>query len=86
MNVFKTVAKGNMGLSVSLQVAFKGEIGLDAGGVTLEFFLTLFEEMVHPEYGLFMYCETTSPMWFPTNVSQHQLKLFWPKRPRACEL
>ncbi|XP_059578286.1 probable E3 ubiquitin-protein ligase HERC6 isoform X1 [Alligator mississippiensis] len=63
-------------LKKELMVAFKGEIGLDAGGVTLEFFLTLFEEMVHPEYGLFMYCETTSPMWFPTNPSIEKKKYY----------
>ncbi|XP_019408257.1 PREDICTED: probable E3 ubiquitin-protein ligase HERC6 isoform X6 [Crocodylus porosus] len=63
-------------LKKQLMVAFKGEIGLDAGGVTIEFFLTLFEEMVHPDYGLFMYCETTSPMWFPTSPSIEKKKYY----------
>ncbi|XP_019408254.1 PREDICTED: probable E3 ubiquitin-protein ligase HERC6 isoform X4 [Crocodylus porosus] len=63
-------------LQQGAKVAFKGEIGLDAGGVTIEFFLTLFEEMVHPDYGLFMYCETTSPMWFPTSPSIEKKKYY----------
>uniref|UniRef100_A0A8C8VK87 HECT and RLD domain containing E3 ubiquitin protein ligase family member 6 n=1 Tax=Pelusios castaneus TaxID=367368 RepID=A0A8C8VK87_9SAUR len=58
-------------------VQFEGELsGLDAGGVTLEFFLYVFEEMVNPHYGMFMYCEPASPMWFPTRPSVEKKKYF----------
>uniref|UniRef100_A0A8C4WH69 HECT and RLD domain containing E3 ubiquitin protein ligase family member 6 n=1 Tax=Gopherus evgoodei TaxID=1825980 RepID=A0A8C4WH69_9SAUR len=63
--------------SVFLQVQFEGELGgLDAGGVILEFFLYLFEEMVNPQYGMFVYCDPASPMWFPTSPSVEKKKYF----------
>ncbi|XP_067413265.1 probable E3 ubiquitin-protein ligase HERC6 [Emydura macquarii macquarii] len=64
-------------LKKQLLVQFEGELrGLDAGGVTLEFFLYLFEEMVNPQYGMFMYCDPASPMWFPTSSSVEKKKYF----------
>ena len=51
------------------QVSFSGEIGLDSGGVKVEFFHCLFEEMTRPEYGMFTYPEEASYMWFPVRVS-----------------
>ncbi|XP_073196778.1 probable E3 ubiquitin-protein ligase HERC6 isoform X4 [Lepidochelys kempii] len=58
-------------------VQFEGELmGLDAGGVTLEFFLYVFEEMVNPQYGMFIYCDPASPMWFPTSSSVEKKKYF----------
>uniref|UniRef100_F6QU60 HECT and RLD domain containing E3 ubiquitin protein ligase family member 6 n=1 Tax=Monodelphis domestica TaxID=13616 RepID=F6QU60_MONDO len=50
-----------------LLVEFIGEIGLDFGGVRKEFFYYMFKEMIQPEYGMFVYSETSSLMWFPTN-------------------
>lgn len=50
------------------QVSFSGEIGHDFGGVRAEFFHCLFEEMTQPEYGMFMYPEEDSYMWFPVRV------------------
>ncbi|XP_050801438.1 E3 ISG15--protein ligase HERC5-like [Gopherus flavomarginatus] len=80
-------------LKKQLLVQFEGELGgLDAGGVILEFFLYLFEEMVNPQYGMFVYCDPASPMWFPTSVSQNLLKPFRlenksksNKMPRCCQ-
>ncbi|XP_074922250.1 putative E3 ubiquitin-protein ligase HERC6 isoform X2 [Chelonoidis abingdonii] len=64
-------------LKKQLLVQFEGELrGLDAGGVTLEFFLYLFEEMVNPQYGMFVYCDPASPMWFPTSPSVEKKKYF----------
>uniref|UniRef100_A0A8C3H7G1 HECT and RLD domain containing E3 ubiquitin protein ligase family member 6 n=1 Tax=Chrysemys picta bellii TaxID=8478 RepID=A0A8C3H7G1_CHRPI len=64
-------------LKKQLLVQFEGELrGLDAGGVTLEFFLYVFEEMVDPQYGMFVYCDPASPMWFPTSPSVEKKKYF----------
>ncbi|XP_073196774.1 probable E3 ubiquitin-protein ligase HERC6 isoform X1 [Lepidochelys kempii] len=64
-------------LKKQLLVQFEGELmGLDAGGVTLEFFLYVFEEMVNPQYGMFIYCDPASPMWFPTSSSVEKKKYF----------
>lgn len=35
----------------------------------VEFFFCVFDELVWPDYGMFMYCEQNSPMWFPAKVS-----------------
>uniref|UniRef100_A0A8D0L6K0 HECT-type E3 ubiquitin transferase n=1 Tax=Sphenodon punctatus TaxID=8508 RepID=A0A8D0L6K0_SPHPU len=64
-------------LRKELLIEFEGELpGLDAGGVTLNFFLYLFEEMVQPDFGMFMYCEPNSPMWFPTSPQVEKKKYF----------
>lgn len=34
-----------------------------------EFFHCIFEEMTDPKYGMFMYPEKSSNMWFPASVS-----------------
>ncbi|KAM6220950.1 E3 ISG15--protein ligase HERC5 [Rhynchocyon petersi] len=52
-------------LRKELLVSFSGEIGYDFGGVRTEFFQCIFEEMTQPEYGMFIYPEETSNMWFP---------------------
>ncbi|XP_074130227.1 putative E3 ubiquitin-protein ligase HERC6 isoform X2 [Sminthopsis crassicaudata] len=52
-------------LKKELLVSFTNEIGLDPGGVRKEFFHYVFKEMIHPKYEMFMYCEKSSPMWFP---------------------
>ncbi|XP_053109606.1 probable E3 ubiquitin-protein ligase HERC6 isoform X2 [Hemicordylus capensis] len=64
-------------LRCQLMVEFEGEMARhEAGGVLLEFFWYLFEEMTHPEYGMFMYCEHNSPMWFPAKPSVEMNKYF----------
>uniref|UniRef100_A0A670K372 HECT domain-containing protein n=1 Tax=Podarcis muralis TaxID=64176 RepID=A0A670K372_PODMU len=53
-----------------LQIEFEGEMpGHETGGVLFEFFSYVFEEMVQPDYGMFMCCEQNSPIWFPSRVS-----------------
>ncbi|XP_054995466.1 E3 ISG15--protein ligase HERC5 [Sorex araneus] len=55
----------NEDLRKELLVSFAGELGFNFGGVKAEFFHCLFEGMTRPEYGLFMYPEDASCMWFP---------------------
>ncbi|XP_060103053.1 probable E3 ubiquitin-protein ligase HERC6 [Heteronotia binoei] len=59
-------------LKMQLLIQFEGEVDRhEAGGILVEFFLYVFEEMSQPDYGMFMYCEKNSPMWFPT---RHKIK------------
>uniref|UniRef100_A0A8P0NP47 HECT domain-containing protein n=1 Tax=Canis lupus familiaris TaxID=9615 RepID=A0A8P0NP47_CANLF len=55
----------NEDLRRELMVSFSEEIGHDSGGVKVEFFHCVFEEMTQPEYGMFTYPEDASYMWFP---------------------
>lgn len=52
------------------QIQFEGEGERhEAGGFVVEFFLYVFEEMIQPDYGMFIYSEKNSPLWFPSRVS-----------------
>lgn len=59
------------------QVSFSGEIGHDSGGVKVEFFHCLFEEMTRPEYGMFTYPEEASYMWFPVRPKFEKKRYFF---------
>ncbi|XP_042325645.1 E3 ISG15--protein ligase HERC5-like, partial [Sceloporus undulatus] len=64
-------------LKKQLFVEFKGEMAeYRTGPILLDFFSHLFEEMVHPDYGMFMYAHDSSPMWFPTRTSVEKNKYF----------
>ncbi|XP_058522623.1 probable E3 ubiquitin-protein ligase HERC6 [Ochotona princeps] len=52
-------------LHKNLVVEFVKEVRPEAAGVRSEFFHCMFEEMTKPEYGMFMYPEEDSLMWFP---------------------
>ncbi|XP_017400590.1 E3 ISG15--protein ligase HERC5 isoform X2 [Cebus imitator] len=67
----------NEDLRKELWVSFSGEIGYDLGGVKTEFFYCLFEEMTQPEYGLFMYPEGASCMWFPVKPKFEKKRYFF---------
>ncbi|XP_012502624.1 PREDICTED: probable E3 ubiquitin-protein ligase HERC6 isoform X2 [Propithecus coquereli] len=59
-----------------LVVGFIEEIRPECGGVTSEFFHCVFEEMTKPEYGMFMYPERGSYMWFPVNPKFEKKRYF----------
>ncbi|XP_055153000.1 E3 ISG15--protein ligase HERC5 isoform X2 [Symphalangus syndactylus] len=67
----------NEDLRKELWVSFSGEIGYDLGGVKKEFFYCLFEEMIQPEYGMFMYPEGASCMWFPVKPKFEKKRYFF---------
>ncbi|XP_026553647.1 E3 ISG15--protein ligase HERC5-like [Pseudonaja textilis] len=64
-------------LKKHLLVQFENEMP-DYGdlGYLVEFFSEVFEKVVQPEYGMFIYCESTSPMWFPPKPSVEKNKYF----------
>lgn len=51
------------------KVIFDGEEGVDAGGVTKEFFLLLLKELLNPIYGMFTYYQDSNLLWFSDTVS-----------------
>ncbi|KAH0615832.1 hypothetical protein JD844_026393 [Phrynosoma platyrhinos] len=64
-------------LKKQLFVEFKGEMAeYRTGPVLLDFFSHLFEEMAHPDYGMFTYPHHSSPMWFPVRTSVEKNKYF----------
>ncbi|XP_062964682.1 probable E3 ubiquitin-protein ligase HERC6 isoform X2 [Cynocephalus volans] len=63
-------------LQKALEVEFIKEIGPERGGVSSEFFHCVFEEMTKPEYGMFMYPEKGSYMWFPVNPKFEKKRYF----------
>ncbi|XP_036996961.2 E3 ISG15--protein ligase HERC5 [Artibeus jamaicensis] len=67
----------NEDLSGELMVSFSGEIEHDFGGVRAEFFHCLFEEMTRPEYGMFIYPEESSYMWFPVRPKFEEKRYFY---------
>ncbi|XP_054447724.1 E3 ISG15--protein ligase HERC5 [Pteronotus mesoamericanus] len=67
----------NEDLRSELLVSFSGEIGYDFGGVRAEFFHCLFEEMTRPEYGMFIYPEESSYMWFPVRPKFEEKRYFY---------
>nr|XP_054967592.1 E3 ISG15--protein ligase HERC5 isoform X7 [Pan paniscus] len=67
----------NEDLRKELWVSFSGEIGYDLGGVKKEFFYCLFAEMIQPEYGMFMYPEGASCMWFPVKPKFEKKRYFF---------
>ncbi|XP_058403468.1 E3 ISG15--protein ligase HERC5-like isoform X2 [Diceros bicornis minor] len=54
-------------LRKELAIAFVKEIRPESAGVKSEFFHCIFEEMTKTEYGMFIYPEEGSSMWFPVS-------------------
>ncbi|XP_054996003.1 probable E3 ubiquitin-protein ligase HERC6 [Sorex araneus] len=54
-------------LQKQLVAGFVGETRPKRGGVVSEFFKAVFEKMTGSDYGMFMYPEEGSCMWFPAN-------------------
>ncbi|XP_070804586.1 probable E3 ubiquitin-protein ligase HERC6 [Pituophis catenifer annectens] len=64
-------------LKMQLLVQFENEVPYYGDkGFLVEFFSEVFEKVVQPEYGMFMYPEPTSPMWFPPKPSVEKNKYF----------
>lgn len=50
-----------------LRVAFSGEVGVDEGGVSKEFYQVLMEQVLSPDYGMFKYDEEHHIHWFQSD-------------------
>ncbi|XP_045676263.1 probable E3 ubiquitin-protein ligase HERC6 isoform X2 [Phyllostomus hastatus] len=63
-------------LQKELMIEFIKEIRSVGRGVKSEFFHVVFEEMTKSEYGLFIYPEEGSYMWFPVNTKFEKKRYF----------
>ncbi|KAM3831580.1 putative E3 ubiquitin-protein ligase HERC6 isoform 1-T1 [Vipera latastei] len=64
-------------LKKHLMVQFENEtLSYEDKGILVEFFSQVFEEVVQPKYGMFMYCGHNSPMWFPPKPSVEKNKYY----------
>ncbi|XP_067901931.1 probable E3 ubiquitin-protein ligase HERC6 isoform X2 [Heterodontus francisci] len=56
-------------LKKELLVKFDGELGMDLGAVRLEFFVSVFKELIQPDSRMFIYRENFRTIWFPPKIS-----------------
>ena len=52
-----------------LQIEFVGEEGEDEGGMAKEFFMLLSQQVLNPDFGMFVEDEESRLMWFRDGVS-----------------
>ena len=62
--VSEVVGTGQEEIKKGLKIEFKGEEGLDSGGLRKEWFLLLVREVFDPEHGLFVYDEESHYCYF----------------------
>ena len=58
------IANPELNLQSKLRIKFKGEQGVDQGGVSKEFFILLIRQIFDPNYGMFNYNNKTRLYWF----------------------
>ncbi|OLN91944.1 putative E3 ubiquitin-protein ligase mug30 [Colletotrichum chlorophyti] len=65
--VSEVIGSGSEDIKKGLRIVFKGEEGLDAGGLKKEWFLLLVREVFNPEHGMFVYDEDSQFCYFNPN-------------------
>ena len=68
------VSKPDMNFQNKLKVKFKGEQGVDEGGVRKEFFILLVRQIFDPNYGMFSYNKKTRLYWFNHYTFEPKIK------------
>lgn len=69
-----SLLKSTKDLKKPLKVKFKGEPGVDAGGVQKEFFQLLVRELFDVEFGMFDYNQESHLYWFKQDTFESPLK------------
>ncbi|KAM4807743.1 putative E3 ubiquitin-protein ligase HERC6 [Rhinophrynus dorsalis] len=64
-------------LQKDLVVEFQGDGAADRGAVMREFFMSVFESLVDPEYGMFPMCDPSLPTWFPSTPLSEKKNYFY---------
>ncbi|OBT69674.1 hypothetical protein VE03_00771 [Pseudogymnoascus sp. 23342-1-I1] len=62
--VSEVVGAGGEEIKKGLRIEFKGEEGIDAGGLRKEWFLLLVRDVLNPEHGMFVYDEESHVCYF----------------------
>ncbi|KAI9298105.1 ubiquitin-protein ligase E3A, partial [Neoconidiobolus thromboides FSU 785] len=70
------LSKHSKDLKKKLTIKFIGEDGIDAGGLTKEWFMLLINELMNPKYGLFYYEKTSQYFWFNMNCLENEQNYF----------
>ena len=74
--VSEVVGTGQEDVKKGLKIEFKGEEGLDSGGLRKEWFLLLVREIFDPEHGLFVYDEESHYCYFNPNTFETSDQFF----------
>ncbi|TQS38455.1 hypothetical protein Golomagni_01037 [Golovinomyces magnicellulatus] len=65
--VSEVVGTGSEEIKKGLRITFKGEEGIDAGGLRKEWFLLLVRDVFNPDHGMFTYDEDSGCCYFNPN-------------------
>lgn len=68
------ISNPNLNFKKQLKVSFIGEQGVDAGGVTKEFFQLIIKQIFDPAYSMFNYNEETRTFWFNQDTFEPRIK------------
>jgi len=74
--VSEVVGQGQEEIKKGLKIEFKGEEGLDSGGLRKEWFLLLVREVFDQEHGLFVYDEESHYCYFNPNTFETSDQFF----------
>ncbi|KXX73866.1 putative E3 ubiquitin-protein ligase HECTD2 [Madurella mycetomatis] len=74
--VSEVVGGGGEDIKKGLKINFKGEEGVDAGGLRKEWFLLLVREVFNPDHGMFLYDEDSQYCYFNPNSLEPSEQFF----------
>ncbi|VUC22084.1 unnamed protein product [Clonostachys rosea] len=65
--VSEVIGSGSEDIKKGLRISFRGEEGIDGGGLRKEWFLLLIREVFNPDHGMFIYDEDSQHCYFNPN-------------------
>ncbi|KAM7220476.1 putative E3 ubiquitin-protein ligase [Rhypophila decipiens] len=74
--VREVIGGGGEEIKKGLKIVFKGEEGVDAGGLRKEWFLLLVREVFNPDHGMFIYDEDSQYCYFNPNSLEPSEQFF----------
>ncbi|GAB1313321.1 Putative E3 ubiquitin-protein ligase [Madurella fahalii] len=74
--VSEVIGGGGEDIKKGLKINFKGEEGVDAGGLRKEWFLLLVREVFNPDHGMFLYDEDSQYCYFNPNSLEPSEQFF----------
>ncbi|KAK4139328.1 uncharacterized protein C8A04DRAFT_40818 [Dichotomopilus funicola] len=74
--VSEVIGGGGEEIKKGLRIIFKGEEGVDAGGLRKEWFLLLVREVFNPDHGMFLYDEDSNYCYFNPNSLEPSEQFF----------
>ncbi|KAL2131130.1 hypothetical protein VTI74DRAFT_5515 [Chaetomium olivicolor] len=74
--VSEVIGAGGGDIKKGLKINFKGEEGVDAGGLRKEWFLLLVREVFNPDHGMFLYDEDSQYCYFNPNSLEPSEQFF----------